>query len=183
MRRPRAGLCKDIGRADLRNTAASPEVQKVGWRKTLGDSPPPTSTILHQPPHSDSKWYRRERDDEEEERDPREHASRPGQRPLRVEDGRVTQATAGEDEHEEPPVQPAAPEPTEYDDEDPESKRDALLPARQRRIQDMAAVELRNGQEVQHGHEHAKPTRERDGVDEQGGCRPVGKGAEQQRDE
>src|SRR5690349_9897521 len=148
MRRPRASLCKDIRRADLRNTAASPEVRKVGGGCPESNQPPLTSTNLHQPPpppRSDSKWYRRERDDEEEERDPREHASRPGQRPLRVEDRRVTQATAGEDEHEQPPVQPAAPEPTEYDDEDPEHKRDALLPARQRRIQDMAAVELRNG--------------------------------------
>src|SRR5207245_5569731 len=80
-------------------------------------------------------------------------------------------------------VQPATPEPAEYDDENPENKRDALLPARERRVQDVAAVELRDGQEVQHGHEHAKPTRERDGMDEQCGCRPVGKHAEQQSDE
>src|SRR5690349_25008840 len=59
MRRPRAGLCKDIRRANLRNmTAASAggrgrmgKVVKVGGGRRGAGQPPPTSPNLHNLPN------------------------------------------------------------------------------------------------------------------------------------
>src|SRR5437867_2058266 len=62
--------------------------------------PPPTFTnlhSLHQPPSSEAERDRRECDDKEDQRRPREPATRRRQRPLRVEDGRVPEATARQD--------------------------------------------------------------------------------------
>src|SRR5437667_458079 len=47
-------------------------------------------------------------------------------------------------------------------------------------VEDVTTVELRNGEEVQHGDEHPEPPRERDRMDEQRWCRAMCRPAKQQ---
>src|SRR5216117_957310 len=105
----------------------------------------PTSTNLHQPPSSEAERDRRERDDEEQQRRPREHPVGRGQRPLRIEYWRVTEAAPRQDQHEPAPDEPSDPQRAERDHQQPERERDALVPPRQSRIQNVSAVQLAHG--------------------------------------
>src|SRR5206468_11183652 len=162
---PRAGLCKDIRTADLRNTGGWWRLSRLvevrgGWPRSEPTStdlhrppptsttlhhPPPTSTNLHQPPSSEAERDRRERDDEEQQRRPREHPVGRGQRPLRIEYWRVTEAAPRQDQHEPAPDEPSDPQRAERDHQQPERERDALVPPRQSCIQNVSAVQLAHG--------------------------------------
>src|SRR6266571_7416214 len=61
------------------------------------DPPRPPLANLHRPPSSEAERYRRECDDKEDQRRPRKPATRRRQRPLRVENRRVPEATARQD--------------------------------------------------------------------------------------
>src|SRR5206468_7804635 len=137
MRTARAGLCKDIRVAHLRNTS------KAGKRD---GGRVPTLASSRVPLPSDLERHRRERNHEQDERHPCEHTPGSRQRPLCIEHRWMAEAATRQDEHEQSPVQPSPPEPTEYDDENPEAECNALLPAGKRGIQDVPAVELGNGE-------------------------------------
>src|SRR6266550_1411106 len=86
-------------------------LMEAGGGCSAPSQPPPTSTTsrpsptsfsqplanLRQPLSSEAERYRRECDDKEHQRRPRKPATRRRQRPLRVEDRRVPEATARQD--------------------------------------------------------------------------------------
>src|SRR3989441_7113267 len=113
---PWAGLSKDISRRDLRNTQT--------------------------PRLSDSERDWSKRGDEEQQRRPGEPASPRRQRAVNVQDRGMRQPAAGEGEHQEAPDVPARPEAPQDDHQHPKRQRDALVPARQRRVENVTAVEL-----------------------------------------
>src|SRR2546430_8684926 len=77
-----------------------------------------------------------------------------------IEHGRMSQLAAREQEHDEAPHEPAEPEPPEEHDDQPESAGDGLMQARRGSVDDVTAVELGHGQEIQHRHEHPKRSEE-----------------------
>src|SRR3989442_8416835 len=169
---PWAGLSKDISRRDLRNTQTPHySTPKKAWGSgewdltgqaegtvTIGEYHSP---LPHIPTPSDSKRDRSKRRDEEEQRGPGEPAPPPRQRAVNVQDRGMRQPAAGEGEHQEAPHVPARPEAPQDDHQHPKRQGDALVPARQRRVENVTAVELGDGQQVQHGDEHADPAVER----------------------
>src|SRR6266550_586010 len=108
------------------------EVWEVGSERSNLLQPPeppqPPLANLHQPPSSEAERHRRERDDKEQHRCPCERAPRRWQRPLRVEDRRVSEAAARQQQHEPAPDVPPNPQRAERDHQQPETESGALVP-------------------------------------------------------
>src|SRR5260370_38457248 len=88
-----------------------------------------------------------------------------------------------QEEDEQSPQQPPTPEPAEQHDQDPEGERDALVPPRQRGIQDVPAVELEHGEQVEHGDEQTEPAGNGERVQQDGRRATVSEAAPGERDE
>src|SRR5256886_7170618 len=86
----------------------------------------------------------------------------------RVEHRGMPEAAARQEEHEPAPDVPAEPQTAERNDHEPKAQGHALVPLRQARIQDVPAVQLAHGQQVEHGHEHPDPTSKRERTDDHG---------------
>ena len=95
----------------------------------------------------------------------------------------MAEAPARQNQHEHAPHVPPRPPAPQQDDETPEHERDALVPARQRRVENMPAVQLGDRQQVQHRHQHPHPAREGDGMDTHGRRSTEHQPLDQQRDQ
>src|SRR6266480_2019134 len=132
-------------------------------------SQPPQPPDPPQPPLAKQRQRRRHegRRKQRHRRPPCPHARR-RQGTERVEHRGMPEATARQEEHEPAPDVPAEPQTAERDDHEPKAEGHALVPPRQPRIQDVPAVQLAHGQQVEHGHEHPDPTSKRERTDDDG---------------